>query len=87
MAIQFVLKVSYEEDDGQTCGELCKLDHGFIDILGDYLVDQIQSDPVKSGIIVCFTNICAEKNENLKEAVIGRGQILSFLQKNDTLTE
>lgn len=50
-----------------------------LEILGDYLGDKNQSDPVRDNILTAFVNICAEQNENLKEAVIRRGRVLDIL--------
>lgn len=75
-ACELLCKFSLENDDGQICAELCKPEHGLLDLLGDYLNDPSQSDPVKSHLLTTFANICAEINENLKEAVIKRGRVL-----------
>lgn len=52
------------------CEEICKADYSLLEVLGDYLSDETQSDPVRLSIEQTFANICAEPNENLKHAVL-----------------
>lgn len=60
---------------------LCQNDYGLIELLGDYLNDDKQSAKVKENIVLAFSNICAEVNENLKEAIIQRGRILNYFEE------
>ena len=65
-------------DDGEICSEICKDEHAMIEVLGDYLQDIQQSDPVRSNILMILSNMCAEENENIKETVLQRGHFLDF---------
>ena len=49
---------------------MSKVDHALIEVLGDYLQDTQQSEPVRLNILIVFSNMCAEVNENIKEAVL-----------------
>ena len=83
-AARLISTYSNESDDGQICAELCKEEAGLLEILGDYLNDAQQSIPVKEQIFTAFGNICAEMNENCKEAVLKRGHVLDYLQGLDS---
>ena len=78
--MDLLVRFSYENDDGQICCEMCKVDHALIEVLGDYLQDETQSEPVRGKIILAFANMSAEVNENIKEAVLQRGHLLAFFQ-------
>lgn len=73
-------KLSLEIDDGKTCEILCHSEHGLLELLSEYLHDERQSENVKDDFLRVLSNICAEENENLKEAVIRRGNILKYFQ-------
>ena len=81
MAVELVKKLSLQVDEGQISADLCKPEHSLLDLLGDYLNDERQSSGVKEQIVTTFCNICAEVNENLKEAIIHRGRILAFFSE------
>ena len=88
-AARLISTYSNECDDGQICAELCK-DQGLLELLGDYLNDSQQSEPVRESIFTALVNICAEQNENCKEAVINRGKILIYsktLGPDDSINE
>ena len=56
-------------------------------LLGDYINDIHQPENVKEYILNAFCNICAEINENLKEAVIQHGRILKFFQETPSISD
>ena len=70
--------MTYENDEGQMSAELCKPDYGLVELLGDLLNDASQSDPLRHYILSSFANMCAELNENIKEAVLVRGRVLDI---------
>ena len=45
------------------------------------MFDTSQNEVIKHHIVNIFGNICAEMNENLKEAVIKRGHFLTFFHQ------
>ena len=47
--------------------------------MSEYLFDNSQTEVAKNQILHIFGNVCSEMNENLKEAVIKRGNILNYL--------
>lgn len=47
--------------------------------MSEYLFDNSQTEVAKNQILLIFGNVCSEMNENLKEAVIKRGNILNYL--------
>ena len=74
--MDLLVRFSYENDGGKICCEISKVDHALIEVMGDYLQDETQSEPVRGKIILAFANMCAEVNENIKEAVLQRGHLL-----------